>query len=71
LIITVKKIAPVVLISYLMKIYIFTSTIILISGTVGAAGGQNQPSLSSVLGKAYTCNRRMLIKHIFPLALKA
>jgi hypothetical protein len=71
LIITVKKIPPAVLISYIMKIYIFTSSIILISVTVGATGGFNQPSLSSVLGKAYTCKRTMLIKHIFPLALQA
>jgi hypothetical protein len=43
-----KKIAPVILISYLIKINIFTATITSISVTVGSAGGLNQPSLSSV-----------------------
>lgn len=49
LLITVQKAAPLMLISYLIEINIFTLRIILISTIVGAIGGLNQNSIRKIL----------------------
>nr|UQJ75105.1 NADH dehydrogenase subunit 2 [Neotermes sp.] len=49
LMMTVQKAAPMMLISYLMKINLSTSMIILASVIVGALGGMNQTSLRKIL----------------------
>jgi len=49
LLITVQKAAPLILISYLIDINIFTLRIILISTIVGAIGGLNQTSIRKIL----------------------
>nr|URX53228.1 NADH dehydrogenase subunit 2 [Neotermes nr. kartaboensis] len=49
LMMTVQKAAPLVLISYLTKMNIMTSTIILASVIIGALGGMNQTSLRKIL----------------------
>lgn len=49
LLITVQKAAPIILISYLIEINVFTLRIILISTFVGAIGGLNQTSIRKIL----------------------
>jgi NADH-ubiquinone oxidoreductase chain 2 len=49
LIITVQKAAPIILISYLIKMNVLTSSFILASVIVGALGGINQTSLRKIL----------------------
>nr|URX54474.1 NADH dehydrogenase subunit 2 [Neotermes sp. 8 AB-2022a] len=49
LMMTVQKAAPMMLVSYLMKISFLTSMIILASVIVGALGGMNQTSLRKIL----------------------
>nr|UIX55365.1 NADH dehydrogenase subunit 2 [Eremiaphila sp.] len=49
LILSVQKIAPLILIAYLMKNSIFMQTIIMMSAITGALGGFNQTSLRKIL----------------------
>jgi hypothetical protein len=49
LLITVQKAAPLILISYLIEINIFTLRIIIISTIVGSIGGLNQTSIRKIL----------------------
>nr|AVN68206.1 NADH dehydrogenase subunit 2 [Cryptocercus meridianus] len=49
LLMTMQKMAPMVLISYMMKMNTFSSTIILTSTIVGAVGGLNQLSIRKIL----------------------
>nr|YP_010227813.1 NADH dehydrogenase subunit 2 [Cryptocercus changbaiensis]UDD86586.1 NADH dehydrogenase subunit 2 [Cryptocercus changbaiensis] len=49
LLMTMQKIAPMMLISYMMKMNPFSSTIILMSTIVGAIGGFNQLSIRKIL----------------------
>nr|YP_010946557.1 NADH dehydrogenase subunit 2 [Jacobsonina aliena]WGO57275.1 NADH dehydrogenase subunit 2 [Jacobsonina aliena] len=46
---TVQKIAPLILISYSIKLSIFSTTIIILSVLVGAIGGYNQVSIRKIL----------------------
>nr|YP_009253516.1 NADH dehydrogenase subunit 2 [Cryptocercus kyebangensis]AKF02183.1 NADH dehydrogenase subunit 2 [Cryptocercus kyebangensis] len=49
LLMTMQKVAPMMLISYMMKMNPFSSTIILMSTIVGAIGGFNQLSIRKIL----------------------
>nr|YP_010602073.1 NADH dehydrogenase subunit 2 [Ocellarnaca nigra]WAM61702.1 NADH dehydrogenase subunit 2 [Ocellarnaca nigra] len=49
LLMTWQKIAPLILLSYLMKMNLFTSTIIIMSVIIGSLGGLNQTSLRKLL----------------------
>nr|WGO57951.1 NADH dehydrogenase subunit 2 [Hemithyrsocera vittata] len=46
---TIQKISPLILISYLIKISLFTTMIILFSVIIGAVGGYNQTSIRKIL----------------------
>nr|YP_010602047.1 NADH dehydrogenase subunit 2 [Ocellarnaca fuscotessellata]WAM61676.1 NADH dehydrogenase subunit 2 [Ocellarnaca fuscotessellata] len=46
---TWQKIAPLILLSYLLKMNIFTSTVIILSVIIGSLGGLNQTSLRKLL----------------------
>nr|WGO58211.1 NADH dehydrogenase subunit 2 [Blattella foliolata] len=46
---TLQKIAPLILISYLIKISVFYSTIIILSVLIGSIGGYNQISIRKIL----------------------